>query len=72
MTDKWTANTALALNKIIAPTVATGIFFKVTTAGTTGSSEPSWPSTIGETVYDNNVQYLSFSSNSSVYSDIFY
>ena len=62
MTDKWTANTALALNKIIAPTVARGIFFKVTTAGTTGSSEPSWPSTIGQTVYDEDVRYISFSS----------
>ena len=59
----WSATASLSLGAIVAPTSATnGLFFKVTTAGTTGSSEPNWPSVIGETAYDNDVRYVSFSS----------
>ena len=66
MASSWTANTSLSVGDIIAPTaVSTGLFFKVTVAGTTGSSEPSWASSIGEIVYDNNVRYLSFSATFS-------
>ena len=62
MATTWTASTGLSVGNIIAPTAANaGLFFKVTVAGTTGSSEPPWATTIGETVYDNNVRYVSFS-----------
>ena len=63
MTITWSASASLNLNDVVAPTSANnGLFFKVTQAGTTGSSEPSWPATIGTTAYDNNVRYVSFSS----------
>ncbi len=63
MTTIWSAGASLSLGAIVAPTSANnGLFFKVTTAGTTGSSEPNWASVIGQTVYDNSVQYVSFSS----------
>tara|TARA_R100000234_G_scaffold108770_1_gene80340 strand:+ start:2791 stop:3540 length:750 start_codon:yes stop_codon:yes gene_type:complete len=66
MATTWSANTSLSLGNIIAPTSANaGLFFKVTVAGTTGSSEPNWATSIGETVYDNNVQYVSFSATFS-------
>tara|TARA_R100000149_G_C5867855_1_gene132305 strand:- start:695 stop:1471 length:777 start_codon:yes stop_codon:yes gene_type:complete len=66
MATTWSANTALSVGNIIAPTSANaGLFFKVTVAGTTGSSEPAWVTTIGETVYDNNVRYVSFSATFS-------
>jgi len=68
MTTVWSASASLSLNDVIAPTVTRrkdGLFFRVTSAGTTGSSEPNWTSTVGETVYDNNVQYVSFSSTFS-------
>ena len=66
MATTWTASTALSVGNIIAPTAANaGLFFKVTVAGTTGSSEPPWATTIGETVYDNNVRYVSFSATFS-------
>ena len=59
----WSASASLSLGDIVAPTSANnGLFFKVTTAGTTGSSEPNWASVIGQTVYDNDVRYVSFSS----------
>ena len=63
MATAWTASTSLSVGNIIAPTSASaGLFFKVTVAGTTGSSEPSWSTSIGETVYDNDVRYVSFSA----------
>ena len=66
MTTEWSANASLSLNDVVAPTAARrkdGLFFRVTSAGTTGSSEPNWTSSIGETVYDNDVQYVSFTLN---------
>ena len=68
MTTVWSASASLSINDVIAPTAARrkdGLFFRVTSAGTTGSSEPNWASTVGQTVYDNNVQYISFSSTFS-------
>ena len=63
MTTVWSASASLSLGAIVAPTSANnGLFFKVTTAGTTGSSEPNWASVVGQTVYDNSVRYVSFSS----------
>ena len=65
----WSATTSLSLNTIVVPTESkrvAGLFFKVTTAGTTGASEPNWPKTLGETAYDtassNNVQYVSYNA----------
>lgn len=59
----WSAGASLSLNTIIASTTgANGMFFRVTQAGTTGSSEPEWSQKAGVVVYDNNVRYLSFSS----------
>ena len=66
MATAWSASTALSVGNIIAPTSANaGLFFKVTVAGTTGSSEPAWVTSIGDVVYDNNVQYVSFSATFS-------
>ncbi len=66
MATTWTASTSLSVGNIIAPTSASsGLFFKVTVAGTTSSSEPNWATSIGETVYDNDVRYISFSATFS-------
>ena len=67
----WSANSALSVNTLISPSESrrvAGLFFKVTTAGTTGATEPNWPKTIGEVVYDtnstanSNVQYQAVSA----------
>jgi len=61
----WSAGTSLSLNTIVAPTESkrvAGLLFKVVVAGTTGSSEPNWPTTINAKVYDNNVEYLAFNA----------
>lgn len=53
----WEANTVYAQNKIRRPTQLnrTGWCYKATTGGTSGSTEPSWPEVIGETVADGTV-----------------
>ena len=59
----WSAGASLSLNTVVASTTgANGMFFRVTQAGTTGSSEPEWAQTVGVNVYDNTVRYISFSS----------
>ncbi len=66
MASTWTSNTALSVGNIIAPTSSNaGLLFKVTTAGTTGTSEPSWTTEIGNVIYDNNVRYISISGTFS-------
>lgn len=46
----WQASKAVALNAVYLPTTPNGRKYKVTTAGTTGASEPTWPTTPGGTV----------------------
>src|ERR1051325_2067304 len=46
----WRASTAVILNDIYLPTTLNGHKYQVTTAGTTGSTEPSWPTSAGATV----------------------
>ena len=59
----WTANTAKSLDNIVCPTNGVdGMFFRVTTAGTTGAGEPSWTKIIGQSVYDGSVVYEAYSS----------
>jgi len=53
----WTASTARALDYRARPVTANGYYYKVTTAGTTGASEPAWPTTIGNTVVDGTVTW---------------
>jgi hypothetical protein len=50
----WATSTAYALNDLRMPTSAkeNGIYYKCTTAGTSGATEPVWPTTIGATVAD--------------------
>ena len=47
----WSAGASLSLNTIVASTTgANGMFFRVTQAGTTGSSEPEWSKEIGTVI----------------------
>ena len=53
----WAASTAYSLNDRRRPTQTNrnGFQYKVTTAGTSGSSEPTWPAAWGKTVTDGSV-----------------
>lgn len=53
----WAANTAYNLNDSVTPTVANGLKFVATTAGTSGATEPVWPTTVGATVTDGTITW---------------
>lgn len=53
----WVASTAYAVNDLVMPTSANenGHYYKCTTAGTSSSTEPTWPTASGATVADGTV-----------------
>ena len=65
----WSPNQAKNVGDIVCPTNGVdGMFFRVTTQGTTDSTtEPSWTKIIGQSVYDGTVVYEAFSS---IFNDI--
>jgi lambda family phage minor tail protein L len=60
----WAASTAFSVGDIRRATTdqASGLFFRCTTAGTSGSSEPSWPTDITSTVTDNTCVWTAIAS----------
>lgn len=52
---EWTALTVYALNAEKVPVTRNGYYYKVTTAGTSGATEPTWPTTAAATVTDGSV-----------------
>lgn len=60
----WTATTAQAIGDIRRSTVlqASGLVFRCIAAGTTGSTEPAWPTDIGSTIIDGTVTWQAISS----------
>ena len=60
----WAASTAFSVGDIRRATTeqASGMFFRCTTAGTSASSEPSWPTDIGSTITDNTCVWTAIAS----------
>ena len=60
----WAASTAFSVGDIRRATTvqASGLWFRCTTAGTSGGSEPSWATDVGNTTNDNTVVWTAFSS----------
>lgn len=58
----WPASTLLILSDVYLPTVPNGHKYQVTTAGTTGASEPTWPTTAGGTVVNGGVTFTEIGS----------
>ena len=65
----WAASTVYSLGNIrrAATDQVTGLFFKCVSAGTSGSSEPVWPTDIGVEATDGSVTWKAISS---VYADL--
>jgi hypothetical protein len=56
----WAAATVYASGAFVEPTTPTGRTYEATTVGspaTSGGSEPTWPTTAGGTVVDNNITW---------------
>lgn len=60
MTTAWAATTAHTAEDLVRPTniTGTGLLFRCATAGTTGSTEPVWPSSQGYSVVDGTVLWV--------------
>jgi hypothetical protein len=55
----WTATTALDVGDRVEPSAGMGGWvYTVTVAGTTGASEPTWPTTYGDDLVDGSVTYI--------------
>jgi len=65
----WAASTSFSVGDVRRATATqnSGLVFKCTTAGTSGSSEPAWATDIGSTITDNSVVWVAISS---VYADV--
>ncbi len=54
----WAASTNYSVGDKRVPTVANGYYYEVTAdAGSSGGSEPTWPTTIGNTVVDSGITW---------------
>ena len=54
---KWKATTARALNFMGYPSRPNGYAYKATVAGTSGATEPTWPTTLTQTVTDGTITW---------------
>jgi len=53
----WQANTAYAL-AVVKPTSPNGFYYIATNAGTSGATEPTWPTSSGLTVVDGTITWV--------------
>ena len=60
----WAASTAFSVGDIRRATTEqpSGLFFRCSTAGTSASSEPSWPNMVGDTVTDGTCVWTAIAS----------
>lgn len=58
----WAATTAYIVGDFVLPTIG-GLLFQATVAGTSGGSEPTFPTTIGATVVDGGVTWQGFENS---------
>ena len=68
----WTSSNTVAVgderrSTTDNPSKNLGLFFRCIDAGTTGGSEPTWPTEVGSTVVDNTCEWVAISS---VYKDV--
>jgi len=55
--SEWLSSMAVVSGDEIEPTVFNGLYFTAQNSGTTGITEPVWPTSLGESVVDNNVTW---------------
>ena len=63
VTTGWITLTAKSLTDNVYPTIDQGFYFTCSTAGTTGATEPTWPTVADDTVTDGTVVWTAVSWN---------
>jgi len=69
----WAASTSYSEGDIRVPTSRNGRRYRATNGGTSDSSEPSWPTTSGETVVDNDITWEEYGgehADNGVFNDV--
>lgn len=61
----WGATIAYAVGDQVVPTTADGLYFRCTTPGTSAGSQPTWPTTPGQTVTDGSVTWTCVGSTAT-------
>lgn len=64
----WATTNPQAVGDIIRPTAGNGFLFVCVAAGTTGGSQPTWPTAQGQTVVDGTVTWSCLGESVTVYS----
>jgi len=59
----WQANTVYTSGQFVVPPTGNGRVYKCTTGGTSGSGQPTWPTTNGGTVNDGTVVWTEQTTN---------
>ena len=54
----WQASTYYVISRVVKPTVTNGFYYQTNGNGKTGITEPTWPTTLGNTVVDNEVTWI--------------
>lgn len=57
----WAASTAYGYGTIVIPASPNGLLYRCSTAGTSGSSAPAWPTTTGQVVTDGTAKWTCLS-----------
>jgi Tfp pilus assembly protein PilV len=55
--NTWNASTLYVADEIVVPTTANGCYYTTDTTGTSGATEPTWPTTLGQTVSDGSITW---------------
>lgn len=55
---RWRASFTLAVSAVVMPTVRNGHAYRVLEGGTTGASEPTWPTGADETIVNGSVIFV--------------
>jgi hypothetical protein len=55
---RWTAGRTTALSEYVVPTVTNDRYYQCVQAGTTKVSQPTWSTTIGDTITDSTVKWI--------------
>lgn len=56
--QRWATSLNLTVNKVVMPTVRNGHVYRVIQGGTTGTTEPTWPTGDDDTVVDGTVTFI--------------
>ena len=58
----WAVTTGYVVSDQVLPTTANGFYYEATVGGTSGASEPAWPTTAGAIIVDGSVSWTAIAT----------